>query len=37
MFVVDHFAHGSPPSFLLFAASDGTLALATLVLLSRRR
>jgi hypothetical protein len=37
VFVLDHFAHGSPSSFLLFAASDGTLALATLVLLSRRR
>ena len=37
LFVVDHFARGSPDSFLLFAATDGTLALATLVLLSRPR
>lgn len=33
LFVVDHFARGSPDSFLLFAATDGTLALVTLVLL----
>ena len=37
LFVVDHFANGSPASFLLFAATDGALALATLVLLSRPR
>ena len=36
LFVVDHFARGSPASFLLFAATDGTLALVTLVLLLRR-
>jgi hypothetical protein len=36
VFVLDHFAHGSPSSFLLFAATDGGLALITLVLLVRR-
>jgi hypothetical protein len=36
LFVVDHFAHGSPASFLLFAATDGALAVLTLVLLMRR-
>jgi hypothetical protein len=35
LFVIDHFARGSPDSFLLFAATDGTLALVTLVLLLR--
>ena len=29
-FVLDYFFRGSPASFLLFAASDGTLALVTL-------
>ena len=29
-FIVDHFARRSPASFLLFAVSDGTLALLTL-------
>jgi hypothetical protein len=29
-FVVDHFMRGSPRSFLLFAATDGALALLTL-------
>lgn len=29
-FVLDYVYRGSPPSFLLFAASDGTLALLTL-------
>ena len=29
LFVVDHFLHGSPASFLLFAATDGTLAAVT--------
>jgi hypothetical protein len=29
-FLVDHFLRGSPRSFLLFAASDGLLALLTL-------
>src|SRR5262245_8052440 len=33
LFVWDHFAQGSPASFLLFAASDGTLALWTLLAL----
>lgn len=33
VFVLDHFANGSPPAFLLFAATDGTLALLTLWLL----
>jgi hypothetical protein len=37
LFVWDHFAAGSPDSFLLFALTDGTLALVTLVLLLRRR
>jgi hypothetical protein len=32
-FVVDHFANGSPTTYLLFAVSDGTLALATAWLL----
>ena len=36
LFVVDHFLRGSP-RFLLFAATDGTLALVTLALLLRRR
>lgn len=35
LFVVDHFSTGSPASFLLFAATDGALALLTLVLLLR--
>jgi hypothetical protein len=34
-FVVDHVLRGSPRSFLLFAASDGTLALLTLWALIR--
>ena len=29
-FVIDYLARGSPASFLLFAASDGALALLTL-------
>jgi hypothetical protein len=37
LFVLDHFTEGSPPAFLLFAATDGALALATLVLLGRGR
>jgi hypothetical protein len=37
LFVLDHFLRGSPDSFLLFAASDGTLALVTLALLLRAR
>jgi hypothetical protein len=36
VFLLDHFAHGSPRSFLAFAVTDGTLALATLYLLRRR-
>ena len=35
VFVLDHFKQGSPPAFLLFAATDGTLALVTLILLLR--
>jgi hypothetical protein len=35
VFVADHLLNASPASFLLFAASDGALAIATLVLLSR--
>jgi hypothetical protein len=35
VFVLDHFANGSPLAFLVFAASDGTLALLTLALLLR--
>lgn len=33
LFVLDHLTQGSPPAFLLFAASDGALAVLTLVLL----
>jgi hypothetical protein len=36
-FVLDYLLRGSPASFLLFAASDGTLALVTLVGLLRTR
>ena len=35
VFVLDHFLNGSPPAFLLFAATDGTLAALTLWLLLR--
>jgi hypothetical protein len=35
-FVLDHLVRGSPASFLLFAASDGTLALITLWALLKR-
>jgi len=35
VFVLDHFLNGSPPAFLLFAATDGALALLTLWLLRR--
>jgi hypothetical protein len=35
VFVLDHFSNGSPPAFLLFAATDGSLALLTLALLRR--
>jgi hypothetical protein len=38
LFLLDYFHRGSPASFLLFAASDGTLALLTLyALLARDR
>lgn len=37
VFVVDHFANGSPAAFLLFAVTDGALALLTLALLVRQR
>lgn len=37
LFVADHLLRGSPASFLLFAVTDGTLALVTLVLLLRSR
>ena len=33
VFVADHFMNGSPASFLLFALTDGTLGVLTLVLL----
>jgi hypothetical protein len=33
LFIADHFLRGSPTSFLLFAATDGTLGLLTLVAL----
>jgi hypothetical protein len=36
VFVLDHFLRHSPASFLLFAASDGTLALLTLWALVRQ-
>jgi hypothetical protein len=36
-FVLDHLARRSPASFLLFAASDGALALVTLVALLASR
>ena len=35
LFVLDHFQHGSPSSFLLFAVTDGTLAVLTAILLRR--
>jgi hypothetical protein len=34
-FLLDYALRGSPASFLLFAASDGTLALVTLIGLVR--
>lgn len=38
LFIIDYLYRGSPASFLLFAASDGTLALLTLyALLARER
>jgi len=36
-FVLDYFLRGSPASFLLFAASDGTLAIVTLYALLASR
>ena len=36
-FVLDYLLRGSPPSFLLFAASDGTLAALTLWALLKER
>jgi hypothetical protein len=36
VFVLDHFREGSPSTFLLFAATDGALALLTLALLGVR-
>lgn len=36
VFLRDYFLRGSPESFLLFAASDGTLAVVTLVALLRQ-
>ena len=36
LFVIDHFTRPSPDTFLLFALTDGTLALITLVVLLRR-
>jgi hypothetical protein len=37
--VADHVLRGSPPSYLLFAAADGSLALGTLwaLLATRKR
>ncbi len=37
LFVADFLLRGSPPSYLLFAITDGTLALLTLVALRRSR
>jgi hypothetical protein len=36
-FLVDYLARDSPASFLLFAASDGTLAILTLLALAGSR
>lgn len=36
VFVYEHIWNGGPQSYLLFAATDGTLALVTLVLLLKR-
>ena len=35
VFLIDHFVRQSPPSFLMFAMSDGALALVTLWVLFR--
>jgi hypothetical protein len=37
LFVADHFMRGSPSTFLVFAATDGGLAILTLFLLLRGR
>ena len=37
LFVSDHFANGSPASFLVFGASDGLLAAVTLAALAAAR
>lgn len=37
IFLIDYYWRGSPATFLLFAASDGTLALLTLYVLVRSR
>jgi hypothetical protein len=37
IFILDYLLRDSPPAFLLFAASDGTLALVTLYALLRER
>ncbi len=37
LFIGDHFLRGSPSSFLLFAATDGSIGLITLVALLRSR
>ena len=37
IFLIDHFARNSPATFLVFAASDGALALLTLYALVRER
>lgn len=37
LFILDYLLRGSPASFLLFAASDGTLAMLTWYALARQR
>ena len=37
VFISEHLWNGGPQSYLLFAATDGTLALVTLALLLRRK
>ena len=37
VFLIDHYINGSPASFLLFALSDGTLAVVTLAALVTSR
>ena len=37
LFIADHFLRGSPASFLLFAATDGTIGVVTLVALLSSR